>query len=160
MSKRIVSMYLLVFILSTQPLIVFTQKKADLSDWSNVKVQPLGVGILVETKDGRSFAGTLDTVSDSMLQIARKGKTDTVELIDIKKVYRTGEGSRAKSIAIMTAIGAGVGFGAAGALLGATGGSDSTPQIFATGTAIGAGIGAALGAALGGHKRTLIYQVK
>lgn len=159
MLKQIFAFSLLAIVLCSQPLVLSAQT-ADRSDWASVKRRPLGEKMAVETKDGRSFTGELDAVSDSDLQLSRKGKIDTVQRADIKKVYRTGGGSRAKSAAIYGAIGAGVGLGAAFGLLGATGGSDGTNQILATGIAVGAGIGSALGAAIGGRKRTLIYEVK
>ena len=150
----------IIFVLLTQPLLLFGQNKTDQGNWASVTALPAGSSLRVDTKSKKRFEGTLNGVSDTSITVLREGKTETVDKADVKKIYSVGKGSMGKSIAIGTAIGAGVGFGGAGALLGATGGSDSTATIFAIGTAIGAGIGAGIGAALGGHKRTLIYQSK
>ena len=62
-----------------------------------------------------------------------------------------GNGSRAKSIGIWTAIGAGVGTGVGVALLAATGGSDDGGKVVAPFILGGAGLGAVIGAVIGTH---------
>ena len=156
MTIRHLALSFIIFVLLTQPLLLFGQNKTDQGDWASVTALPAGSSLRVDTKSKKRFEGTLNSVSDTSITVLRDGKTETVDKADVKKIYSVGKGSMGKSIAIGTAIGAGVGFGGAGALLGATGGSDSTATIFAIGTAIGAGIGAALG----GHKHRLIYQSK
>lgn len=139
---------------------LFAQKSPVRDNWTSVKAIPAGAGIEVETKNGKTFEGKLDAVSDTVVTIAHNGKTDGVAMADVKKVFRTDGGSAGKSIAIWTAIGAGVGVGAGAAVLGATGGSDDTAKVLTPFVLVGAGIGAVIGAAIGRHRRSLIYQTK
>ena len=160
MTIRHLALSFIIFVLLTQPLLLFGQNKTDQRDWASVTALPAGSSLRVDTKSKKRFEGTLNNVSDTSITVLREGKTETIDRSDVETVSTVGKGSMGKSIAIGTAIGAGAGFGGAGALLGATGGSDSTATIFALGIAVGAGIGAGIGAALGGHKHRLIYQSK
>ena len=149
-----------IFVLLIQPMLLFGQKSKDKGDWAFVSGLQNGTAVQIYTKSDKEFKGTVNGVSDASISVLTKGKTETIDRADVRKVFTTGKGSIGKGVGIGAAIGAGAGVGAAAILLASTGGSDSTNQILGIGLAIGAGIGAGLGAIAGLHKRTLIYESK
>ncbi len=134
------------------------------TDWTAVQALPRGTKVRVETKDKKTYLGTIDTVTDTGAMIAIDGgQTQQVSRDNTRRVYRfeAGKSSRGKAIGIWAAIGAGVGAGIGAAVLGATGGSDETGKVLAPFILGGAGAGAAIGAAMGqGEKKILIYEDK
>jgi small nuclear ribonucleoprotein (snRNP)-like protein len=159
MNTRCLTVSLFVLTLLTQPMFLFGQS-LDKSDWSGVKALPSGTNIRVETKAGKKFDGKLESVNDTMISLSSNAKTESFSVVDVKKIYRFGKGSRGKSTAIGAALGAGVGAGIGLAALGATGGSDDINSVLAPFIAIGGGMGAALGAAFPGKKRILLFEAK
>ncbi len=160
MTNKHLTLSFIIFALLIQPLLLFGQKSQDKGDWSVVSSLQTGTAVQIYTKSDKEFNGTVNSVSDTSVTVLAQGKTETIARVDVRKVFTTGKGSIGKGVGIGAAVGAGAGVGLAFILLAATGGSDSTNQIVATGLAIGAGIGAGFGAIAGRHKRTLIYQTK
>jgi hypothetical protein len=118
----------------------------------------------VETKDGKNLAGTLSNMSDTELQLERKGKTASFRRDELQKVWQVFPPSRTKQ-SILTAIGAGAGFFAGLAIainLGfkQCGGSCADEKAGGMAAVIGLPVGGGLlGRALAGKgKRTLIYS--
>ena len=143
--------------LLSQPFTLFAKQSGD---WAAVKGLSKGQEVRVENKAGKKFDGTLDTVSDTKIVVSANGRSEEISYTDVKKVHQVGNDSRGTTIAIGTAIGAGVGTAIGVGLLAATGGSDSGGKVLAPFIAAGAGLGALAGAFVKKKKRTLIYEAK
>jgi len=143
--------------LLSQPFTLLAQQS---NDWAAVKALGKGQEIRVETKAGKKFDGSLESVTDEKIVVVTKGRNEEVAVAEVRKVHRVGKGSRAPGIAIGAAAGAGVGAAIGGGLLAATGGSDDTTGVIAPFIAVGAGLGALAGALIPRKKRTLIYEAK
>ena len=134
-------------------------------DWGAVQSIGAGEKVRVQLKDGKKTDGTLRGVTSTGLTVERNSNTLDYSRDSIARVYRVVKGSKGKSIAKSTAIGAGIGFGA-GAGVGIAAGNYEdldTGELIAIlggiGAAIGAGIGALIGSIGGGRdKRQLIYE--
>jgi hypothetical protein len=161
MTTKLFSLAVTILLLLSQPLFLLGQAANQQEEWAAVQTLSSGVKLLIETKDGKRFKGTFNNASLATIALTRNNRTENLNKDDIQKIYQLGNGSRAKSTLLGTAIGAGVGAGGAAILLGATGGSDDTTGILGKGLLIGAGIGAIIGLAAGkGSRRVLIYESK
>ncbi len=135
--------------------------------WAGVEKVPPGEKLIVKLKDGKKVKGTLSSISDTGLTLARGNRTPDLERENVLQVYRLVR----KSAGTATRWGA-----ISGALIGgvlglALYGADAGPfygenesvgallgSVAGTG-AIGAGVGGASGYALGSRKaRVLIYD--
>ena len=161
MTTKLFSLTFTILLLLSQPSFLLGQAVNQQQDWGAIQALSSGVKLLIETKDGKRFKGTLNNASAATLALSRNNRTENLNKDDIQKIYRLDSGSRAKSTLIGTAVGAGVGAGGAAILLAATGGSDDTTGILGNGILIGAGIGAIIGLVAGkGNRRVLIYESK
>lgn len=127
------------------------------AQWSAISGQaPPGTEIRVDLARKRTIKGTLEEVTDTSLTILRRGKTVVIERSDVARAYRLVPRSRAKSVLVATAIGAGIGL-AFGAGMVKKGDLVGEFPIF-TG-AVGAGVGAFSNYAFGRKKNeVLIYS--
>ena len=137
-----------------------------IQEWESVKALAVGEKLSVRLKDKKKVEGTLRSVSDSLLVLARGTSTVNLNRDSVAKVYRIVPRSTARSIGKTTAMGAGMGFGI-GAGVGIWGGSYEdleTAGLVALlggfGAAVGAGIGALVGGIYVKPGRVLIYEVK
>lgn len=133
-------------------------------DWTALKTITSGSKMITTLKDGKTVAGKLTGVSDTVLSLTVKGNPMVLNRDDIRTVFLNSR----KSVKKATLIGLGAGAGA-GAVIGAAGGDSHPFPIFiskstaAAGFAIlGAGAGAVTGYLIGrtGRKRVLIYEAK
>ena len=67
MTTRHLALSFLIFILLTQPLLLFGQN--DKSDWAGVKALPAGTNLKIDTKSKKRFDGTLNNVSDTSITV-------------------------------------------------------------------------------------------
>ena len=137
-----------------------------IQEWEAVKALAAGEKLSVRLKDKKKVEGTLRSVSDSLLVLARGTSTVDLNRDSVAKVYRIVSRSTARSIGKSTALGAGIGFGI-GAGVGIWGGTYEDLEtaglvglLGGFGAAIGAGIGALVGGIYVKQGRVLIYEVK
>jgi hypothetical protein len=150
-------------LLSSVTLFAQDLKGSTPGDWSRLNAIETGSKVTVKLKDGKTVAGKLSGVSDTLLSVRVKDKVVDLKRPDILSVYQKIKKSAGKA----TLIGLGAG-AAAGAVLGAVGGDDaddgwvfvSKKQAAAGLSVLGAGIGAMTGFLIGRgkSKRVLIYQ--
>ena len=157
-----------VTIFGTNFQIAFAQSQQN--DWNKV-INFANNEIAVKTSNGKTIFGKLTsaTASEIIVQTASKkeltNQSLTIQKSEVKKIWAANL-RYGKNPGVTTAIGAGIGAGigiALGAvLLAATGGSDETNQVLATGAVIGAGAGAGLGFLAGGRghqKKDVLYEI-
>jgi small nuclear ribonucleoprotein (snRNP)-like protein len=133
------------------------------TDWSRLNSLESGNKIVVKLKNGKSYEGKLNSVSDSTLSLTVKSSSQELKREEVITVHRVTKRSATKG----TLIGAGVGAGA-GAITGVAVGdnSDSFDKFDQAATAaltiLGAGVGAITGFLIGrsGGKRELIYEAR
>jgi hypothetical protein len=158
MTTKLFALTFSIVLLLSQPLFLLGQDTRQ-ADWAAVQSLSQGAKLLIETKDGKRIKGRLTTASATTLGITRGNGTSSLNKDDIRRIYQLSGGSRAKSLIIGTAAGAGVGAGVGAIALGSTGGSDDAAGILILGTLLGAGVGAVLGALAGkSERRLLIYE--
>jgi hypothetical protein len=126
--------------------------------WSVRSSLHIGQKLQVNTKDGKSKRGTLDSLTDTDLTLIEKGKSFNFQSGDIDKIYVL----RGRSVAKKMLIGAGVG-GGGGAVIGAIAGRND--DWFGPGgmaAILGLGgliIGSLVGFAMGvSQKKDLVYE--
>ena len=133
------------------------------TDWSRLNLLESGNKIVVKLKNGKSYEGKLNSVSDSTLSLTVKSSSQELKREEVITVHRVTKRSATKG----TLIGAGVGAGA-GAITGVAVGDNSDgfdkfdQAATAALTILGAGVGAVTGFLIGrsGRKRELIYQAR
>jgi hypothetical protein len=127
-------------------------------EWSAVQALSSGDELVIETRNGETVKGRLNSVSDAQLSLSHKNNNTNIDRNNIRRIYRLGGTSRGKSALIGAGIGGGVGT-AAGVAVYSQG--DFIGAVIPLFGAIGAGIGAAIGAAFGGKReRVLIYEAR
>ena len=158
---------LFIFLLVLLPLVVNSTAvfARQANDWGAVQAIGSGARVRVQLKDGTKNDGILRAVSSSTLTMDRNGNTLDFNRDSIAKVHRVVSGSKGRSIAKSTAIGAGIGFGTGAGVAFAAGNYEDleTAELVGIfggiGAAIGAGIGALIGSIGGGRdKRELVYE--
>lgn len=141
------------------------QNAAPSRDWAVVKALANENKLIVKTKDGKKFEGTLTAVSDTNITITKKNQTFELDATIVAQVYLLTSKSVNKSIGEGALIGLAVGFGA-GAIFGfALGGLEEGESRAGTAVVFGLffGIVGAGAGAFGGlisslwKKKTLIY---
>jgi hypothetical protein len=133
------------------------QKQERGRDWVSLQRFPVGVKVIVETKDDEVFKGKLESVTDDSLRLTIDGRSIDLKRGDISKAYLT----RASSRSSYAAIDAGY-IGVLGLLIGAAvSGKTKNRNAIHVGFAAGIGAGALIGAIGGGGGRgELIYEMK
>ncbi len=135
--------------------------------WAGVQKVPPEEKLLVKLKDGNKVKGTLSSVSDAGLTLARGNRTTDVKRENVLQVYRWVRKSRESATRWGAISGALIGGVLGLALYGADAGpfygeNESVGALFGSvaGTgAIGAGVGGTSGYVLGRRKaRVLIYD--
>ena len=61
----------IIFVLLTQPLLLFGQNKTDQGNWASVTALPAGSSLRVDTKSKKRFEGTLKLSQNKPAEIAR-----------------------------------------------------------------------------------------
>ena len=84
--------------------------KTNINDWNNVRIIDRGATIVVKTKQGEKYEGTLDAATASSLSIAVNIPRVMRKVIDLRKDEIKEVRTRLPRIAT-TAIGAGIGLG-------------------------------------------------
>jgi len=136
--------------------------------WAGVERVPPGEKLIVKLKDGKKVKGTLSSVSDTGLTLARGKRTTDLEREKVFQVYRLVRKS-ARTPALWGAISGLAGGGVLGLILyGADAGPFYDPENESVGAvfgsvagigAMGAGVGGVAGYALAKRKRrVLIYD--
>jgi hypothetical protein len=165
MKIKFIFTLLVIFTLSVNSVISFAGQTGDPNrQWAEVRATPTGNKLSLRLKDGTKMEGRLVNISDTSLTIDRGKQTSDVNRDAIAKVYRVEPGSRGKSVAKGTLIGAGIGFGAGAGVAIAAGNYEDlgTAELVGIFGVIGAGIGAGLGALVSSfgkkEKKVLIYE--
>ena len=148
------------FILSSFPAAA-QNNAVGTSDWSSVKSVAAGSKLAVKLRSGKTYQGTLNSVSDDGITMSIKGASQELKRADILTVHQMTSKSAAKAALIGTGVGAGT-----GAVIGVAGsGSDNSfdkldHAVTAGLTVAGAAVGAITGYLVGktGSKRVLIYK--
>ncbi|MEK6410233.1 MAG: hypothetical protein AABN34_25180 [Acidobacteriota bacterium] len=107
--QRTVSALLAIFLFSE-----FAFAKTNTNDWNNVRILEIGSTIVVKTKQGEKYEGTLDLVTVNSLSIVVTVPRVMRRVIDLRKdeiKEVRSKLSRFASTAIGAAIGLGVGIG-------------------------------------------------
>lgn len=131
------------------------------SEWSSLNTVASGSKVVVRTKDGKSFEGRLNDVTDASLSLSVKDKPVGLKREDVQSVYRVGKGSGGKGALIGMAVGAGAGLAAGAAADSSSEGLEGFDAALTAGlTVVGAGVGAGVGYLIGrrGGKRVLVYE--
>lgn len=124
---------------------------AQTRDWATVKLLLPGQNVKVITADGKSRAGSVQSVSDDAIRI---GKNRLIRRQDVRQVLLRAPGRRGRHALIGLGIGAGAGLGLGFATpLPENDAWDSRGQEVAIAMPFCAGIGAGIGALLPAHGR-------
>ena len=164
--KLQLSFLLIISLLLSSVSVAAQNTSAATSDWSSLRAVAVSSKLEVKLKSGKTFKGTLNSVSDDGLIVSSKTGSEDVKRADVLTVHQI----KSKSATKATLIGAGVGAGA-GAAIGAAGSSndnnrfnfDKLDHAITAGLAV---VGAAAGALTGylvaksGGKRVLIYKAQ
>jgi len=155
MTKKLISVALIIIFFATRTAIVFGQSNS----WSSVQSLPLNTKIKIELKNGKKMDGKLKTVTDSSLTFTKNNNDVLVNSEEIKRLYQVQGKSRGKSAITGAVIG-----GASGAGIGvgiyAPARDDIEPAVVPIFGLIGADIGALIGYLFGkGEKKTLVYEI-
>lgn len=136
--------------------------------WTGVKKVPPGEELIVKLKDGKEVKGTLSSISDTGLTLARGNRTTGLKRENVLQVYRLGRKTRGSATRWGAIGGALLGVVLGLVMYGADAGpfydleNESVGALFGTMAvtgSIGAGVGAASGYALGSREaRVLIYD--
>ena len=131
-------------------------------DWSAVIAQPLGTRLSVRLKNGKTIEGTVNSVSETALQIMKGNSRTDLDRGEIKKIYRVGGRQAGKSALLGLGIGAGAGAVVGGVIAATDGPTESGEEHLpiAISAAVGAIIGTVTGLVTGlfGRKKILIYE--
>ena len=117
---------------------------AQTGDWAAVKQLLVNQKVKVETADGKSHVGNVQSVNDDSIQI---GKGQLIQQQDVRQIRIWSPGHHARNALIGLAVGAGVGV----AIGASCGGKDSfVPRAgcMAVGAPLFGGVGAGIGALL------------
>ena len=131
---------------------------AQSTDWAIVMNLVPGQKVQVGTKDGKSYVGKVQSITDDELRI---GKDQSLAKQDVQRVRLWSSGHHGRNALIGLGVGAGTGaiFGAA-----SCGGNDawfSRGQCVAVSAPLFGGLGAAIGALVPSHgKWREVYEVK
>ena len=119
---------------------------AQSSDWAVVSQLAPGQRVKIETAQGKSYAGTVQSVSDEGIQV---GKGDLIPKPEVRQVQIWSPGHHGRNALIGLGVGAGFGI-AAGVSCGRSSIIDRG-QCIAVGTPFFGGIGAGIGALWPSH---------
>src|SRR5260370_8168090 len=100
MPTKLLMLSFIFALLLTQPQMLLAQNSRSQQDWSTVQAVPVGSKLRIESKSGEHIEGKLDSLSDSALTLTRKGKSISLNRIDILRLYRLGSGAPPKSTLI------------------------------------------------------------
>lgn len=119
------------------------------SDWVKVKALPIGQEIRASLRDGKSYRGQVQNVTDEALVMVAASQQQTLARAEVKKIATKSEGHRLRNALIGAGLGAagGVGFGAAidaSCSPHCLGGNNTGKFVF---TPVGAIVGAVVGVA-------------
>ena len=81
------------------------------SDWANVKALPIGQEIRLSLKDGSSYRGQVQSVTDDSLIIVAAASQQTLARAQIKMIATKREGHRLRDTLIGAAAGGGIALG-------------------------------------------------
>ena len=163
MRTKVLVMGLALAFLAARPPVALAQTQAAPpgGSWEAVRAVAPGEKLEVRLKSGKTVKGTLVSVSDAGLSLARGRETLSVSRDEARRVYRVF----AKSSATPALVGAGIGaaIGAGGTAASAK--SDDREGVQAGAVLlplVGAGIGALIGLAVAGgrQRRVLIYEAQ
>lgn len=123
---------------------------AQTNDWATVKLLLPSQKVKVVTADGKSYAGSIQSVADDSIRI---GKNQLIQKQDVRQILLRTPGHRGRNALIGAGIGAAVGLG-----LGAAAGCEKNDWCFvsrgeaiAVGMPFFGGVGAGVGALLPSH---------
>lgn len=146
--------------LAAQPPIALAQDQTApaTGTWDAVKVIAHGEKLEARLKSGKTVKGTLVSISDAGLSLARGGDTISVNRNEVRQVYRVVAKSSATPILIGAGIGAAIGAGGT-AVSAVTDDKEGVRPGAALLPLVGAGIGALVGLTFSRQqKRILIYE--
>jgi hypothetical protein len=164
MKLRLIAIFCIALTLFiVQPALAQITNNSDQA-WAALRQLPIGENLRVETKDGKNLAGTLSNMSDTELQLERKGKTASFRRAELQKIWQVSPPNPTKQ-KIFSSLGVGAGFIAGLAIainLGfkQCGGSCADEKVGGMAAIIGLPVGGGLlGKALAGKgKHTLVYS--
>lgn len=131
-------------------------------EWAAVIAQPPGTRLSIRLKTGKSIEGTVNSVSETALQMMKGNTRIDLDRSEIKRIYRVTGRQTGKSTLIGLGIGAGAGV-AVGGVVAATDGPTESGEGHLPIAIIGA-VGAVIGTVTGfltglrGRKKVLIYE--
>jgi hypothetical protein len=120
---------------------------AQTSDWAAITQLLSGQKVKVETADGKSHVGHVQSITDDEIRI---GKNLLIQKQDIQQIRLWSSGHHARNSLIGLGIGAAAGVGV-GAACGGKGSFVSKGDCMAVGAPLFGGLGAAIGALLPSH---------
>jgi hypothetical protein len=120
---------------------------AQTSDWAVVNQLVSAQKVKVQTADGKSHVGRVQSVSEDMILI---GKNQSIQKQDVRQILLWSPGHHGRNALIGLGIGAGLGV-AFGATCSEKNSIVSTGQCMAVGAPFFGGIGAGIGALLPSH---------
>jgi len=120
---------------------------AQTSDWAALNQLLPGQKVKIETADGQSHVGKVQSVSDDAVRI---GKNQQIQKQDIQHIRLWGPGHHGRNTLIGLGIGAGFGV-AVGTGCGGSNSFVSRGECMAVGAPLFGGLGAALGALFPSH---------
>lgn len=119
---------------------------AQSSDWAVVSQVAPGQKVKVDTAQGKSYSGTVQSVTDDGIQV---GKSDLIPRSDVRRVQLWSPGHHGRNALI--GLGVGAGFGIAAGVSCGRASIINRGQCIAVGTPFFGGIGAGIGALLPSH---------
>jgi hypothetical protein len=125
-----------------------TPAKTNLHDWNNVRILELGTTIVVKTKQGEKYEGTLDSADDDSLSIFVSVPRVMRQLIKLRK-DEIREVRKKLSRVVSGAIGAGIGLGIGIGLGQIADSKDKYGEDPGLGKAVGGLLGVLFGAVIG-----------
>lgn len=130
--------------------------------WEAVKAIPPDEKLEVKMKTGKTFKGTLTSVSDTGINLGRGSNAVSIARDDIRQVYHATKKSSGKPALTGALVGAAIGAGgiAIAAAADDAGGTDGELAAVLAGVALaGAGVGALIGSIFRNKKKlVLIYE--
>ncbi|HXN53561.1 MAG TPA: hypothetical protein VN943_16635 [Candidatus Acidoferrum sp.] len=103
--------FLALFLVALVLIITPSLRAADNSDWANLKQLTPGQKAKVSLRDGKSYQGDLQSVSDDALVIHSASGDQTLPRQTVQRVSIKRNGHRGRHALIGAAIGAGAGLG-------------------------------------------------
>ena len=160
MKRKPVTLFLVLFLLSTHSPLIFAQQ-ASSNNWAVVQQIRASEDLVVRKMDGKQVKGEMIEASETTLTIDDDGKPVSIPRAQVRQVYVIeGKAKKGKWAWIGTGVGAGTG-AAIGAAKYSSNSDDS--EIWVTmGLLFGAGIGAATGVLLGQsrRKRVMVFDAR